>query len=431
MVQSTSKRRLVALDLFAGVGGLSLGFEQAGFDVLAAVEYDPVHAAVHKYNFPMTEVICRDVKNLSGADVRQAAHRGWRLHHPSGPAWDGAVDVVIGGPSCQGFSTMGRRDQDDERNDLLLEFVRIVVEIRPRAFCLENVPGLLQERYTPIREKALDSLRDAGYKITGFDRPVSAADFGVPQNRKRVVILGALEADVPPLKPSSMPVTVADSFARLPDASDSPELMTMDSVGRDTFPISPWNHADSLYARRMTGDEVDPEDRSRRRNWDSSLLTNSRLSAHTSESIRRFELTPQGAVEPVSRFYRLSLSGQSRTLRAGTGRERGAFTSPRPLHPVRHRVITVREAARLHSFPDWFRFHITSWHGHRQIGNSVPPLLARAAGKSIAKALHASPTRARSVLNFGDESLLSMSMAEAAQLFSANPSEMPAQRTRK
>ncbi|WP_405662027.1 DNA cytosine methyltransferase [Streptomyces sp. NBC_01166] len=430
MRQTRSRRRPVAIDLFAGVGGLSLGFEQAGFDVLAAVEYDPVHAAAHRYNFPLTEVLCRDVKNIGRTEIISAAHRGWRLHHRSGPAWDGAVDVIIGGPSCQGFSTMGHRNQHDERNDLLLEFVRIVTEVRPRAFCLENVPGLLQDKYSIVRETALTRLRSAGYRISGFDKVVNAAQYGVPQNRKRVVIMGALDTEVAPLTPSPTLVSVAESFAQLPDASDNARLLDVDKAPISDFPQSNWMSESSVYADFIGGCRKDPADLSRPRIWDSSMLTNSRLSAHTAESIRRFSRTAQGTVEPVSRFYRLSLTGQSRTLRAGTGRERGAFTSPRPLHPIRDRVITVREAARLHSFPDWFGFHITNWHGHRQIGNSVPPLLARAAGQRIAQALETSPVRGRAEIRLGDESLLQVSMGEAAPLFKALPEEIPAQRAR-
>ncbi|MGW0772691.1 DNA cytosine methyltransferase [Streptomyces sp. NPDC002835] len=430
MRQTRSRRRLVAIDLFAGVGGLSLGFEQAGFDVLAAVEYDPVHAAAHSYNFPLTEVLCRDVKNIGREEIISAAHRGWRLHHRSGPAWDGAVDVIIGGPSCQGFSTMGHRNQHDERNDLLLEFVRIVVEVRPRAFCLENVPGLLQDRYSAVREAALTRLRSAGYRVSGFDRSVNAAHYGVPQNRKRVVIMGALDVEVAPLTTHPDLVTVAESFARLPDASDNAGLMDTDRAPISEFPRASWGLDSSTYAEYMEDSRKDPADLSRPRVWDTSILANSRLSAHSIESVRRFSRTAQGSVEPVSRFYRLSLAGQSRTLRAGTGRERGAFTSPRPLHPVRDRVITVREAARLHSFPDWFGFHRTNWHGHRQIGNSVPPLLARAAGRCIAQALGASPVRGRSEIRLGSDSLLQVSMGEAAPLFRALPEEIPAQRAR-
>jgi DNA (cytosine-5)-methyltransferase 1 len=326
---------------------------------------------------------------------------------------------------------MGRRDREDARNDLLLEFVRLVIEIRPRAFCLENVPGLLEERYAPLRESALKQLEAAGYSITGDGKPVNAANFGVPQNRRRVVILGVLDGEVGELVGHAEAVSVGEALSMLPDASAITDLVETESVSALSAPMVDWVPGASRYARVMAGLEVDPGDRSRPRYWDRSVLTNSRLTLHSEETKRRFSQTLPGTVEPVSRFFRLPLDGQARTLRAGTGRERGAFTSPRPLHPVRDRVITVREAARIHSFPDWFRFHVTSWHGHRQIGNSVPPLMARAAGNAISAALGAAPSRVKKELPLGDPCLLSLSMAEAAKHFGADVSELPAQRTRR
>ena len=110
--------RPIAIDLFAGCGGLSLGFEQAGFDVVASVEIDPIHCAVHEYNFPYSTTICADVKNLSGADIRTKAKLG-----------DRDIDVVVGGAPCQGFSLIGKRSFDDPRNQLISHYVRLVGEL--------------------------------------------------------------------------------------------------------------------------------------------------------------------------------------------------------------------------------------------------------------------------------------------------------------
>ncbi|MFM6055520.1 MAG: DNA cytosine methyltransferase, partial [Sphaerospermopsis kisseleviana] len=115
------------------------------------------------------------------------------------------------------------------------------------------------------------------------------------------------------------------------------------------------------------------------------ILTSSLRTKHSPASEERFASTPHGKNEPISRFYKLDPDGLCNTLRAGTASNKGAFTSPRPIHPFTPRCITVREAARLHSFPDWFRFHPTKWHGFRQIGNSVPPLLAQAVAAEIIK----------------------------------------------
>jgi DNA (cytosine-5)-methyltransferase 1 len=130
--------------------------------------------------------------------------------------------------------------------------------------------------------------------------------------------------------------------------------------------------------------------------------------------MERFRATPPGTTEPISRFFKLPLDGQCNTLRAGTDSARGAFTSPRPIHPLLPRVITVREAARLHSYPDWFRFHTTKWHGFRQIGNSVPPLLGRAVAGRVMAALGQLPSRPAVLLSPGDRALLNFNMRQAA-----------------
>ena len=123
--------RPIVIDLFAGCGGLSLGFEQAGFDIAASVEIDPIHSAVHEYNFPYSTTICSDVKNVSGNDIRQKAALGNR-----------DIDVVVGGAPCQGFSLIGKRSLDDPRNQLILHYVRLISELRPKYCVLENVKGL-------------------------------------------------------------------------------------------------------------------------------------------------------------------------------------------------------------------------------------------------------------------------------------------------
>ena len=150
----------------------------------------------------------------------------------------------------------------------------------------------------------------------------------------------------------------------------------------------------------------------------------------TQLSQQRFQATEHGKTEPISHFRKLDPQGLCNTLRAGTDSARGAFTSPRPIHPSLPRVITVREAARLHSYPDWFRFHATKWHGFRQIGNSVPPLLGRAVATQIAAALGATPTKPTAELQLGDPQLLTFDMGGAARYFSV-PRDTIAQRTRK
>jgi DNA (cytosine-5)-methyltransferase 1 len=179
----------------------------------------------------------------------------------------------------------------------------------------------------------------------------------------------------------------------------------------------------------LRGQEQDPDEYSVRREFDPSLLTSSLRTIHTALSRRRFAETPHGEIEPVSRFHKLDPNGISNTLRAGTASDHGAFTSPRPIHPFSPRCITVREAARLHSYPDWFRFHVTKWHGFRQIGNSVPPLLARAVAAKVREVLDATPKRCERTLKLGDEALLAMGMSRAAAKYGV-PSDVVPKRTR-
>jgi len=150
-----------------------------------------------------------------------------------------------------------------------------------------------------------------------------------------------------------------------------------------------------------------------RRTWHPKLLTSSARTNHTEISRRRFSRTPPGSVEPISRFFKLAREGVSNTLRAGTDSARGAFTSPRPIHYERDRCITVREMARLHGFPDWFRFHKTKWHGARQVGNAVPPPLGRAIAAEFVNALGIEPSRPTETLSLGDPELLAMDMTRA------------------
>ena len=167
----------------------------------------------------------------------------------------------------------------------------------------------------------------------------------------------------------------------------------------------------------MRGQVEDPTDFSHPRISDPSLLTSSRRTEHTALSQRRFAETEHGKTEPISRFHKLDPDGVCNTLRAGTASDRGAFTSPRPIHYRYPRVITVREAARLHSYPDWFRLHSTKWHGFRQIGNSVPPMLARAVARELMRAMGVRPKKPKTAIALGDERLLYIDMARASSRF--------------
>ena len=390
--------RPTVLDVFAGVGGLGLGFEQAGFDVVAAIEIDPVHAATHAFNFPRCRTLCADATETRGTDIRR------ELSTP--------IDVVVGGAPCQGFSMIGKRALDDPRNHLVKHFPRLVVELEPSVFVLENVRGLTVGKHRQLLDELTAEFRAAGYSVTLPWQVLNACHYGVPQDRQRLFLLGAKGIATPRYPPPeilSPPPTCHDALHDLPDAEDFDELTSTDSVSIDT-PTSDL----SVYAREMRCLSNDAWHFGHVRGWDPRLMTASLRTAHTDISRRRFRSTRPGAVEPISRFYKLAENGVSNTLRAGTDSARGAFTSPRPIHYRFDRCVTVREMARLHGFPDWFRFHVTKWHGARQIGNSVPPPLARAVGASVREALGVTPIRPTGTVPLGSPSLLGMDMTEAS-----------------
>lgn len=443
-------RRPVVVDLFAGAGGLSLAFEQGGFDVVAAVEYDPVHCAVHAYNFPLTEVLCRDVSGLSGDELREAARRGYVAHGGSDEEWDGEIDAVIGGPPCQGFSLIGHRLVDDKRNRLVYEFYRIASEVRPKYVIMENVPGMLSGGHSSILSELVKEFEAAGYTVRQPIQVLNAAAFGAPQDRRRLFLLAAREGMPLPDYPEAtvhpvprngagetqngiLPVgpSVLDALGDLPDPDAFPELALSDEVRLTPDALAYLDSKASRYARILRGLDPDPDDLSHPREWDRRFLTSSMRTAHTDLSISRFAATEAAKTEPVSRFYRLPPGGLSNTLRAGTGSERGAFTSPRPIHPTAPRVITVREAARLHSFPDWLRLHRTKWHGFRQVGNAVVPLVGRAVAQRLVAALGVAPVKPTEPVALGDTALLGLDMQAAAAYFDADRTTIPQPRQRK
>ena len=406
------EQRPIGIDLFAGVGGMSLGFEQAGFDIAAAVEIDPIHAAAHHYNFPQSVVLPRSIVGLTGQEVRERANIGRR-----------AIDVVFGGPPCQGFSLIGHRVLDDPRNQLVKEFVRLVGELDAASFVFENVKGLAVGKHRMFLESVIAAFADLGYRVQIPWKVLNAINYGVPQSRQRLFLLGTKGGRPIPAYPVETPGALPDVFSKsgtnptptcvdalsdLPDVEQFPELMVSDSVKYDPGTIR------SGYARELHCKTKAAWHFGHVRNWRPGVLTSSMRTVHTDISRMRFAKTKEGEVEPISRFFKLSQHGFCNTLRAGTDAARGAFTSPRPIHYAFPRCITVREMARLHGYPDWFRFHITKWHGARQVGNSVPPPLARAVAGSIIQALGISPCRPVRKIDLGRPELLSLDMGEAA-----------------
>lgn len=414
--------RPVAVELFAGAGGMSLGFEQAGFDVLASVDNDPVHLAVHERNFPFSHPLCADISTLTPEAIHAAVRKGWALTARDGE-WDGTIDCLFGGPSCQGFSDMGRQAADDERNHLVIEFARLVEELMPRSFVIENVPGLLFPKFGSHLASLQQRLRKAGYTLQAEQpRCYDAADYGVPQRRRRVFIIGVVEGVSVPEPPKLRPgPTVAEALDDLPNVEDFEELRRSDQLTLTyELEVSLQTGASSYVKslRTPTGLEY-------RRKWNCDVLTGCQRTDH-SEAVRsRFAKLAPGEEDDASRTSRLMATGRSQTLRAGTSRDHGSFTAPRPIHHRQPRVVTVRESARLHSFPDWFAFSVAKWHALRQIGNSVPPRLAAAVAKTVVTSLGPELRPPTTTYEVGPDPLLKFSLHRAAEHFGIDCSALP------
>lgn len=422
------ENRPIAIDLFAGAGGMTLGFEQAGFDVLAAVELDPIHCATHEFNFPHWSILCKSVIDTSAKEIREKSSIGNK-----------DIDVVFGGPPCQGFSLMGKRALDDPRNSLVFHFLRLVLELQPKYFVMENVKGLTLGKHQQFIAEIIELFVNNGYKVEENYQVLNAANYGVPQNRERLFLLGCKQNlplpkyPQPIVKPAKINgkingkkhnyladllpgPTVKDAILDLPIIENYPDLLKQDWL------IGEYGEA-SNYSGQLRGIYPMVNNYGYQREYQEKLplgkyyITGCMATQHNAESIKRFANTKPGETEAISRFYRLDPAGLCNTLRAGTASDRGAHTSPRPIHPFYPRCITVREAARLHSYPDWFRFHITKWHGFRQIGNSVPPLLAQAVATEIIRILGKNPVKPTEVKKLGISHLLQMNHSQAVNYY--------------
>lgn len=347
---------------------MSLGFHRAGFDIKGAFDLDEVNVASYNKNFPGRHAHVADLSVMTGREILEKCGAK-------------SVDVIFGGPPCQGFSNGGLRKACDPRKRLIRHFGRIVSEVRPRYFVLENVYGLVMSQGRNALTQFLRQLRLARYNIVEPIQVLDASHYGIPQNRRRVFIFGHLPSESAPSYPmpsEAVHTTVWDAIGDLPKIDSRHELFDSDLyVGRLGSP--------SAYAAELRRDNL-PVDEDVE-GHQVFRLTGCQRTRHDGTIVRRFARLRQGEKDPISRFSRLKMTGVCTTIRAGTTKERGGHTAPRPIHPNSPRCITVREAARLHSFPDDFLFHPTIWHSFRQIGNSVPPLLAHVIASRVMHAM--------------------------------------------
>lgn len=339
--------------MFSGVGGLSLGFEMAGFSVALANEYDPSIAEAYIKNRTNPNMIIEDITKLP-IELTFAPYAG-------------KIDVVVGGPPCQGFSQKGQRKSiNDERNYLFQYFFKVVEFIKPTYFLMENVPNILTSENGYFKDEIYALFGSLGYSIDSA--VLNAADYGVPQNRRRAFILGKQGAFCLPL-----PASINQSISIWDAISDLAFLKSGEGQEEQEYIYN----AQSEYQKML-------------RNG-SNVLFNHIATQHSELALERLGLIPPNKgreVLPPEHLTKSIYSGTwSRmckdkisvtiTTRFDTPSS-GKFT-----HPYLDRAITVREAARIQSFPDTFRFWGNKSSQMKQVGNAVPPILAKAIAANI------------------------------------------------
>lgn len=337
------------IDLFSGCGGLSLGFEMAGFDVKLAIDNWEDALVTYRFNHKGTKTLNADLLNLSPMKVEQ----DFDLH---------SVDVIIGGPPCQGFSIAGKRIIDDDRNKLYKSFVRFVEHFKPKAFIMENVPNILSIGNGAVKEAIIADFSALGYNVTY--KILTASDYGVPQNRRRAIFVGLLSGEYDfPIPTTTERITTKQAI------SDLPENTILDG---GEYPIKPM----SDYQKLMRQNSV--------------TLNNHQATVHTAETQRIIAMVPDGgnykdlptelwSLRKVHiAWTRMNSDKPCFTIDTGHNHH---------FHYEFNRVPTVRESARIQSFPDDFLFIGGKGSQLKQVGNAVPPLMAQQIAIQLLQAL--------------------------------------------
>ncbi len=335
------------IDCFCGAGGLSLGFEQAGFKVEYAFDIDEASIETYKKNpeHHHGPAFVRDIYKVSKASIEED------LGHELGE-----IDVVIGGPPCQGFSVQRRGEDIDPRNQLVLEYVRLLKDIKPKFFIMENVGGILSVRGQPFVKALFEDMGAAGYSIQ--QKKLTASDYGVPQDRKRVIIVGELTNGNP------------TSF-KYPEPVDTPKKTVREAIAdlMDKNEADVPNHkADKLSPMNLRRIQAITEGQGQ-----DSLPDELQLNCHKHNNGHRH----------LDTYGRMAWDQPSPTITARFD----SFSRGRFGHPVLDRTITLREGARLQTFPDSFEFAGTKVEVARQIGNAVPPVMAKCVAEQVRQCL--------------------------------------------
>lgn len=354
------------LDLFCGCGGFSKGFEEAGFNVRFGIDLWNDAIVTYKKNFPNAIVLNEDIQKVSGKQILEMC----------GMSCD-EVDVIIGGPPCQGFSVSGKRMIDDERNKLYKSFVELVAEIQPKMFVMENVPGLIRLFNGKVGEQVVEDFTNIGYTVK--HQILSADNYGVPQQRKRVFFVGMNNAKFK--NPDSYiyptPFTgIGDIFPAITskDAISDLDFVPDDEVLGEDIPYA--LPAQNDYQKMM-------------REGSKSILNHS-ITLHNARTKEIIAMVPDGG------NYKDLPEELWSTRKVHIAWTRMDSTRPcftidtghnHHFHYRANRVPTVRESARIQSFPDTFEFIGIKTSQLKQVGNAVPPLLAKAVAQSVIAAL--------------------------------------------
>lgn len=335
------------IDAFCGAGGLSLGFEQAGWESILAFDNEPRAVDTYNKHFAGSAQVL-DASAVSGTDLLELAGIG-----------PGECDLLAGGPPCQGFSLQRRGDRDDPRNQLVLRYLEWITDVHPRAFLLENVPAIRSVRGKHLLAAVQEHATSAGYRT--HIETLNAADLGLAQVRRRTFLVGVRSGgDFEWPRPEGCVRTVRDAIGDLPSPPN-------DGSPHRLVP----NHYREARLSALNRERIRavPEGGGRE-----DLPTHLQLKCH------------QNGHRHLDTYGRMTWDAPSPTITARFD----SFTRGRFGHPVEDRSITLREGARLQSFPDDFVFLGNREQGARMIGNAVPPLVAELIARSIAHALRAS-----------------------------------------
>jgi DNA (cytosine-5)-methyltransferase 1 len=358
MTKNQTKRVPRSLDLFCGIGGLTLGFQRAGIHAIGGIDYCQNAKQTFERNLSPVPCLLSDLTQTTVSEIEEF----FKISAAE-------IDIITGGAPCQGFSTVGKRDITDPRNSLWRNFRDLVAEIRPAYVIIENVEGMLVMQGGKVRDSVIASFAEIGYHMKC--RLLKAADYGIPQLRKRAFFLGWLDGLLPPEFPAPTAryyVTVADAISDLPPLNAG-EICKLYQTKPQTY---------YQIARRKT----------------TNILLHHEAAKHSQKLIEILQHIPDGGnrksipdrLQPASGFHNSYARLASNKPAIAVTSNMRKPSSARATHPTQHRGLTVREGLRLQSFDDDFEVIGSRTSQYLQVGNAVPPLLGFAVGKEVVKA---------------------------------------------